>query len=183
MKKFLAGVALSLFAVSAHAATVSPFVFTLGEDELWSFAPLLGDGTAYESDRTLDIGSGAESYYVDFYVAPTEGSLTLEVTNSGSAGGAEVTAQLLGPRDLAGSYSFYFDGDLIFEVDGISDTEIASFTLAPLATADLMWVWSVDKVGAVSTTLSPAPVPVPAAGFLLIAGLGGLAALRRKKKA
>lgn len=32
------------------------------------------------------------------------------------------------------------------------------------------------------TTDSVSPVPLPAAGFLLIAGLGGLGALRRKKK-
>jgi len=31
-----------------------------------------------------------------------------------------------------------------------------------------------------SRTPSPSPVPLPAAGFLLIAGLGGLAALRRR---
>lgn len=37
-----------------------------------------------------------------------------------------------------------------------------------------------NNSGAFSVTVSPAPVPLPASGLLLIAGLGGLAAVRRR---
>lgn len=40
-----------------------------------------------------------------------------------------------------------------------------------------------SKHGDLNLSLAPAPVPLPAAGLMLIAGLGGLAAMRRRKSA
>jgi len=40
-----------------------------------------------------------------------------------------------------------------------------------------------DAVGGLIDNVSLAPIPLPASGLLLLAGLGGMAALRRRKKA
>lgn len=184
MKKFIGGVALSLFALSAHAATVTPTI-SGSNDQFWSFGVLEGSDSAadsdYVSDTALDLAGGASTYFVDFFATPTDGSLTLTLTNSGSIEGTTATANLLGPDAGTGSYELYFDGDLLFTVDAGAAASQASISIASGTSADLVWVWDVQENGQVSTNLSP--VPVPAAGFLLIGGLGGLAALRRKKKA
>lgn len=42
--------------------------------------------------------------------------------------------------------------------------------------------WDNDVAGSFNADLSLSPVPVPAAGFLLLGGLGGMVALRRRRK-
>lgn len=64
----------------------------------------------------------------------------------------------------------------------------ASTTFAPILVSDIFFtvLSSNDSVGFADGALAGigiAPVPVPAAGLLLLGGLGGLAALKRRRKA
>jgi hypothetical protein len=77
---------------------------------------------------------------------------------------------------------------------GDSDTVAFSFVygVGPLTFTDFATRWQSISVtdpsnpsgpDATSIVIGPSVVPVPAAGFLLIGALGGLAALRRRRKA
>lgn len=53
-----------------------------------------------------------------------------------------------------------------------------TFTLSAFRGTDLVNSTSIDVI-----VDAPAPIPLPAAGFMLLAGLGGLAMVRRRRKA
>lgn len=71
----------------------------------------------------------------------------------------------IGDRDIIG-FSFYLLDDTYSSYDATTG------------------VWTLDEHKSASLRLvaEVAPVPLPAAGWMLIAGLGGMAALRRRKK-
>lgn len=85
---------------------------------------------------------------------------------------------------LAGkTVTSFFDG---LDIDG---NGIGSFTLGSSVFADSFAIGVIGdgvgvKISGIEYSLEePAPVPLPAAGWLLLAGLGGLAVARRKKRA
>ena len=64
------------------------------------------------------------------------------------------------------------------------ETLLATVFTAPNLTQSLVFSWTGSKNGAgFDVEVAAAVVPVPAAGFLLLGALGGIAALRRRKTA
>jgi hypothetical protein len=134
-------------------------------------------GQPKNSSMTTTLSLVAGSYVVEWYYQPrtnTAGDNIISVYLAGASEGLFDNA--LGSMDsvrslinnwVKVSYSFTVDGldnlyALTFRAEGISN-ELGGF---------------IDDV-----SVSVAPVPVPAAGFLLIGALGGLVALRRRKAA
>jgi hypothetical protein len=84
------------------------------------------------------------------------------------------------------------DGKAVFTADATEAyrpgrTGLASVAFAPIYASLVRFEsfirrGSLDLADGVLGSVSIAPVPVPAAGGLLLAGLGGIAALRRRKK-
>lgn len=75
-------------------------------------------------------------------------------------------------------YVFNIDGFRLLDEDGNLGEDILTRFLTLEDQSNEAFL-----VGSFVTKASVAPIPLPAAGWLMIAGLGGLAALRRKKKA
>lgn len=123
--------------------------------------------------------------------------------NSGNGGGFSQTIMTRlggGVFDLTG-FSFEFSGNarvntLIVSALGYGNLTLTvgvggilkntSYSLMNLLFADVAAVTFSSTSGGtvrIDNIVATAAVPVPAAGFLLLAGLGGLAALRRRKLA
>ena len=73
------------------------------------------------------------------------------------------------------------------DVFGNNRPGFASSTFAPILVSDIFFtiMSTNDNIGFADGALAGiglAPVPVPAAGLMLLGGLGGLAAMRRKRK-
>lgn len=96
---------------------------------------------------------------VTFTVAPLSGSFELGTFADGET--IEVTSYLRARAYTTGNIEIGGSVD-IFSNDPINLSSVGSLTSTP-------------------TQTGPSPVPLPAAGWLLIAGLGGLAVTRRRK--
>jgi len=106
-------------------------------------------------------------YFLDLFIARNVQSA--EVGFASIDGGAPIA---LLATDLAGTRAAGFVGAVFAPVLAT----VIRFTV--LDTNDLLGVADGALAG-----VGIAPIPVPAAGLLLLGGLGGLAALRRRKKA
>jgi hypothetical protein len=167
----------TLLAGVVQAATVSPTVG--GGGFTWDFGTLSGDN---DSDTAIDVATDLPKF-IDFFALPTTGTLAIEINNSSSETKVMSASQLLclsGCTD--GVYTLSYGGTDLYTVESGAGQSLGSFSVASGSSLDLVWSWDVPSTGQVSTNLAAA-VPVPAAGFLLLGGLGGLAALKRRKKA
>ncbi|MDB5661592.1 MAG: sorting protein [Cypionkella sp.] len=93
------------------------------------------------------------------------GASPAELTVNSSKGGSVVLTEAVYGKNNDGNF-YNLLGNALF-----TDVEWVTFTNSGKGNV------RVDDIG------TPAAVPLPAAGWLMIAGLGGLAALRRKRKA
>ena len=106
-------------------------------------------------------------YFLDLFIAP-DGS-SQEIANASINGGFPVVS--IFASDVFGNRAPGF----------------ASATFKPISVSEIFFtvLSSNDNVGFADGALAGiglAPVPVPAAGLLLLGGLGGLAVVRRKRK-
>jgi hypothetical protein len=178
LKALMAAAAMSVAAVAAQANTVNPTISATGD---WSFGSLSGDNV---SDTAIDVGKDLP-VFIDFFALPVAGSLSIELVNTGGASMTMSVGNLLCLAGCSnGEYTLSYGGTDIFTVASGAAQAMGTFDVVVGSSEDLVWSWTIPSGdgsrGQVSTNLSA--VPVPAAGFLLLGGLGALAAVRRKQK-
>ena len=92
----------------------------------------------------------------------------------------EIVYETSGTFD-AGVGDFWIYGNA--EAKAQANTYLSGLTGAPMGKQDLTYYFSDSNQDLVTGEPAPDPVPVPAAGLLIMTGLGALAALRRRRKA
>ena len=124
---------------------------------------------AIELKKLLQFNLSAGSYVLSFFYSPrmadsATNDIAYEITGllSGLIGGPSVTTAVGQWTEV--KLSFLVPTD-------------ATYTLRFSAGG------TNDSLGGLIDNVSVSPVPVPAAGLMLLGGLGGLAALRRRKRA
>lgn len=192
----LAGLTLAVAASGASAATCSAFVLTGVTPTTDCYVGEAGVG-----------GSGNDSAAILNSVLPSGlFGLTgweliardndLNGTDTGNASALTVSGSLQsGILSLAASlYATYSDIVIVLKSGGGLDPDFwvayKAGTGSTLFDYESIFVNRRGNIGDISHISvygvpgeTPAPVPLPAAGWLMIAGLGGLAALRRRKRA
>jgi hypothetical protein len=133
--------------------------------------------------QTINFGSTG-SYLLSFYYSPRDDGRTSEDAASNAIDYSLFDALSPLTTVLAGSVTG--PGQVPFTAFGKWTQITAKFVITQTGDYNLMFAAGgrsntfggfIDNVSIV-----PVPVPVPAAGFLLIGALGGLAALRRRRK-
>jgi hypothetical protein len=186
--------ALMAFApMKAEAATVNldtDSSFTVTQNTFtggivnYTIAPDLNSGDDYILGFPVNIQNATETQF-DFVVSGS-GTLSIDLYVDPFINGGVGTADVrLGTRgSISGDYSAQWgNGPDVDLTDGNEKWISTSFAgSGPSNAQTLFFEWSGITVSR-QTDAGVAPVPLPAAGWLMIAGLGGLAAMRRRKRA
>lgn len=197
--------ALSLFALTgaASAASVTFDSFVSNDSDPLGATVTVTDNMDGTFGVSLDLADSDEGTLTGFYLGTNKGLLCTDV--SVAAGAPSYTGCYDNPTDipnnanLNGLISDYgvFDFALSYPIGGNDESILVDETDLPLTlfnvSSDGLTLDHFTSVGLrfqdsnapggseklFSDTV--APIPVPAAGFMLLAGLGGLAAARRRK--
>ena len=150
-----------------------------------------GAVTVVSDGDSVNIGPGLETTFIGDVKDASGGAGMFEVTfNSSTAAGAEARVSIL--EGVASTFE-----DLTMAWVGEDGTEISSASVAPVVTSlstmfmdpdslsqSLVFSWtdSLVNVG-FDFEVEVSPIPVPAAGLLLLTGIAGLGAIRSRRKA
>lgn len=180
---------------SAQAATLNESDVSGGFSSDFTSPTALGSG--FDTvNGSLDVGgydifslasltTGAQTVSLTFDLGLPAGTSTYQ--NAGGYVRFKDTPFQYSPEEgVTSTFNIFFDP---FNLTGSTPTQTLSFNLdSSYAGTPLFFAVRLtnSSVGALNFGTSvpgntPAPVPLPAAGLLLLAGLGGFAALRRRK--
>ena len=189
-----AAIAFVLGAASSSAATVTYSSFVTGQDLGTGVQATLtytqnGDNVDFSLMNSLNSLASAFIGAIGFTY---DGILPTSFTN---LMGSQAVVTGLGTQSLSGGglsidFGAQFDkangtGRLLngetalFSIIGVNESLFDFSTLQTAIHAQGL----ADGASSKYTTGVPSPVPLPAAGWLMLAGLGGMAALRRRKSA
>lgn len=158
---------LKPLAIVAFAA-VSPFPANA--------ATVIGDGFFNSYGSVL---TGAGSFSREFTA-----SETLKVDLTFSTSGLPTNISLLRYGIDSASEPFTIDtfGDLATGIGSLTDLDFMSGEMFAVLIEPSGALSDRTEVGfSILAEAAPAPIPLPAAGWMLLAGVGGLAVLRRKR--
>jgi hypothetical protein len=187
LKTMLAAGALAVVAGGASAATVLTV-----DDEYPGVSPFAGTATCSETCEGL-VAVGPSVWATDgaklFTVHPPNDSIQRDFVNGATGNLFGIGNKTELEEGEGANYSFFTDALYILMKIG-GGSELATFLIHNTFGKGLEITWNqVDGGGnglSHYTEFGEArtpPIPVPAAGFLLIGALGGLAALRRRRRA
>lgn len=181
LKSAAVAVALIAAPLTASATTVAPTTNILGVDIEYDFGGLSND-----TFDTAAINLQDARFTLLQMVVDGTGSLTITTfvdpfINAG-AGAANLLLGLSAPL-AANSITVSWGGAPAVDLsDGMQKMISTTFAAAGVANGkDLVFTWSGVSNKQVSSQL--APIPLPAAGVLLLGALGGLALMRRRTAA
>ncbi len=176
IKVVAAAAALSLAAVSAHAATISGNVQITGGIDLDASTFASNGNVTFAGTSSAQNGSGTLSV-----VNPNSVALVSDIDFS-QVGQTIWTIVTGGFTFSATAFADFDDNEGQFTATGVLSAAGFEDTVALLA-FDTVALGGAESYTAqiVSTDAAVAPVPLPAAGFLLVGALGGLAAAGRRK--
>ena len=181
-------------AASAASVTFSDFTST-NEDQLNPTVTITEDGNDF--DVMLDLASGEFGNLTTFYLA-ADGNLGCGSLTNLSTGFTSCTDD---PSTITGDGSinplnddYDFDLAFTFRQTGSNKVDVAlpfsftisdpddNFALGDFEAIGLRFKSSSNAEGSDKLVGTPdmTPIPLPAAGWMLLAGLGGLAAARRR---
>ena len=188
IKTVLAAASIALLPMTAGAATLLNVEAPVQETGI-------ADGGVYGT--TLSVGQVASVDVITAVDGDTDSSLgftytpasaitsmSLTLNNFESALYGAITAYLstddtISPDDITvPTMSMSFPGGGVFQATGLS----AQFGTG-LVYVILSWTTEADNSFSYDVAINPAPIPLPAAGFLLLGGLGALGMMGRRKRA
>lgn len=192
MKTLLAGAALAVSAAGANAATFATDVISYTPGQCKNFNPAVCPvapgserydpasalGAADNKFFALGLGGNITLGFGKTFGAPNNVS-TYEVTYSRDTGhdeAVEVYAVLGGVESLLGTLTNVVGSATLLATMPFEYIKLVDVTKTVFPNSSSFDGFDVDAV-------SVAAVPLPAAGAMLLAGLGGFAALRRRKNA
>lgn len=169
----LAGIAAAAVLAAGVAATSASAITVVSNGG--SYVTGIGEETVFVGD-VKDRSGGAGTYQVTF--------------NSTSAGSAEARVSIL--AGVASTFS-----DLTMSWIGADDAVIDSKAITPVVTTlstqfldpdalsqSLVFSWSDSLIGAgFDFEVEVSPIPLPAAGLMLLTAIGGLGVMRSRRKA
>ncbi len=174
--------------VAAFAATVTPTMTTNGAITEYDYGILAG--MAYEASDPISLQQKKNKIAVEFIVEPEVGSLAIDFINDrGKKAIVKLGTSVLGLSETTiGILNVFKNGELLQSVEFDASADRKRFKLGKDKTAQIIYAWQTNEGGQVSSNVDSeddlegvSAVPLPASGLLLIAGMGGIAALRKRK--
>jgi hypothetical protein len=171
------GLVVSAWALFAAAESHAVTLFNI-TDNHGSGLPNenVADGATYST--ALGLGSSV-SINVNAQTSSTGGSLFFDVLSSPFNAILDIVVNsndftAFGPITVTLS-----DGATVSDIVTAANTEVILTGLKYNSPLEVSFSWTKAATGSFNADLEISPIPLPAAGWLLLSGLGGMAALRR----